>query len=71
MNPFWHFALDTDIAEILVKLLIVTGFVIGCLWEDWATGIVYGMLAPFLLIPIGAVAMLLGLVFELWQLLKK
>lgn len=27
MNPFWHFALDTDIAEILVKLLIVTGFV--------------------------------------------
>lgn len=65
MNKYWNFALNADRAETMVKFLIVSGFVIGCLLENWATGIVYGLIAPFLLIPVGAAALLLGAITEL------
>lgn len=65
MNKYWNFALDADRAETLVKLLIFAGFVTGWLLEDWATGIVYGLIAPFLLIPLSAITVLFGLIAEL------
>ncbi|WP_274571260.1 hypothetical protein [Neisseria leonii] len=65
MNKYWNFALDTDRAETMVKFLAASGFITGWLLENWATGIVYGLIAPFLLIPIGAAAMLLGAITEI------
>lgn len=64
MNKYWQTAFNLD-AQTWGAWFAVAGFVIGCLHKGWAVGIVYGMIAPFMLIPIAFVFVLLGTVYEL------
>ncbi|UOO82766.1 hypothetical protein LVJ83_04690 [Uruburuella testudinis] len=64
MNKYWEMAFNFD-AQVWAVWFALAGFVIGWLHQGWAAGIVYGMIAPFMLIPIAFVFVLMGAVYEL------
>ena len=64
MNKYWQIAFDSGL-EVWVPRFMLLGFICGWLYQDWATGIVSGMIAPFVLIPILFVFVLLGTIHEL------
>lgn len=64
MNKYWRIAFDSDL-EVWVPRFILLGFIAGWLYQDWTTGIVWGVIAPFALIPVLLAFVLLGTVYEL------
>lgn len=63
MNKYFEFAISAE-AEKWVAVTVVIGFIFGCLKEDWATGIAYGIFAPLALIPLVVAIFFTGLIYE-------
>lgn len=66
-NVFWKWAFDVH-SETIAYSTMLLGFVIGCLKAGWIQGIVYAVVAPFVVLPVLFLLVAFG---AIWQIVAR